>query len=46
MPLHRKYGLSASGRASFYVYNTNEEVDLLINGLKKALMYFGKIKSL
>ena len=46
MPLHRKYGLSASGRASFYVYNTNEEVDLLIDGLKKALMYFGKIKSL
>ncbi len=46
MPLHRKYGLSASGRASFYVYNTNEEVDVLIDGLKKALAYFGKVKSL
>lgn len=46
MPLHRKYNLSASGRASFYLYNTNEEVDMLIHGLKKALMYFGKTKSL
>ena len=46
MPLHRKYGLAASGRASFYVYNTNEEVDLLVDGLKKALTYFGKVKSL
>ncbi len=40
MPYHRKLGLIATGRASFYVYNTNEEVDILVHSLKKALAYF------
>ncbi|MBI4203229.1 MAG: cysteine desulfurase [Chloroflexi bacterium] len=40
MPYHRKLGLVATGRASFYVYNTNEEIDTLIQALKKALAYF------
>ena len=40
MPMHRKLGLAASGRASFYVYNTNEEVDFLIQALRDALRYF------
>ena len=35
-PLHDKYGLSASARASFYIYNTKDEVDLLINAINKA----------
>jgi cysteine desulfurase/selenocysteine lyase len=28
-PLHRRYGLDATVRASFYFYNTPEEVDQL-----------------
>ncbi|MBI4200519.1 MAG: cysteine desulfurase [Chloroflexi bacterium] len=40
MPLHRKLGLTASARASFYVYNVSEEVDTLVHGLKRALDYF------
>ena len=41
MPMHRKLGLSASARASFYIYNTNDDVDIFIQSLKKALDYFG-----
>ena len=41
MPMHRKLGLAASARASFYVYNTDEDVDALVLGLKKAIGYFG-----
>jgi cysteine desulfurase/selenocysteine lyase len=33
MPLHQKLGLPATSRASFYLYNTPAEVDLLIVGL-------------
>jgi cysteine desulfurase/selenocysteine lyase len=33
MPLHEKYGLPATARASYYLYNTAEEVDKLIDGL-------------
>ena len=40
MPLMRTLGVAASARASFYVYNTEEEVDLLVDGLKGALEYF------
>ena len=42
MPLVRSYGLTASARASFYVYNNEEEIDLLIDGLKEAERYFTK----
>lgn len=34
-PLYTKLGISGSVRASFYLYNTLEEVDFLINILKK-----------
>jgi cysteine desulfurase/selenocysteine lyase len=40
MPLHEKYGLPATTRASFYLYNTIEEVDCLIEGLDKVKQYF------
>ena len=41
MPLVRDVlGQPATARASFYVYNTEEEVDLLITALKKAIRYF------
>ena len=32
----RRYGTPATVRASFYVYNTNEEVDLLVASLARA----------
>ena len=32
-PLHRLLGISASTRASFYLYNTLEEIDLLVEGI-------------
>jgi cysteine desulfurase/selenocysteine lyase len=36
MPVHLKLGIPASTRASFYVYNTKEEIDRLVEGLEKA----------
>ena len=32
-PLHEKFGIPATTRASFYLYSTRDEVDALINGL-------------
>jgi cysteine desulfurase/selenocysteine lyase len=40
MPLHQRYQLAASTRASFYLYNTFEEVDHLIAGLYKVKEMF------
>ena len=40
MPLMRTLGVAATARASFYVYNTEEEVDLLVDAMKEALRYF------
>ena len=37
MPLHEKLGLSASCRASFYLYNTIDEVDYFVDALKAAV---------
>jgi len=34
MPLHEKFGLPATSRASFYLYNDYEDVDLLVIGLQ------------
>ncbi|GAB4218977.1 MAG: cysteine desulfurase [Candidatus Microgenomates bacterium] len=34
-PLHNFYGLNASCRASFYLYNDKEDVEKLIEGLKE-----------
>jgi len=39
-PLMERYGLPATARASFYVYTTKDEVDILVKGLKKALEIF------
>jgi cysteine desulfurase/selenocysteine lyase len=33
MPLHEKMGLTASSRASFYLYNTRDEVDKLVESI-------------
>lgn len=42
MILHKKLGINASVRASFYIYNTKQDVDKLINGLLKVKKVFGK----
>jgi len=40
-PLHERFGIPASARASFYVYTTPAEVDALVDGLKKVIAFFG-----
>jgi len=40
-PLHDKLGAPASARASFYIYNTTEEIDRLIEGVEAATELFG-----
>ena len=39
-PLMRKYDIWGTARASFYIYNTREEVDLLITALQKVRDFF------
>ena len=41
-PLIRYLGLPATCRASFYIYNTKDDVDKLVAGLKKAYEMFSK----
>ncbi|GAA2497832.1 cysteine desulfurase [Actinocorallia cavernae] len=41
-PIVRRYGIPATTRASFYVYNTPAEVDALIEGVRAAQKYFGE----
>jgi cysteine desulfurase/selenocysteine lyase len=36
-PLLTKFGITSSARASFYVYNTTEEIDILIQGIEKSV---------
>jgi cysteine desulfurase/selenocysteine lyase len=40
IPLHARLGLPASARASFYLYNTESEVDSLVRGLYKVKEVF------
>lgn len=40
MPLHARLGITASARASFYLYNTPEEIDKLVTALEKARRIF------
>jgi cysteine desulfurase / selenocysteine lyase len=39
-PLHRALGAQASTRATFYVYNTADEVDALADGVRQAQKFF------
>ncbi|MBP6864179.1 MAG: cysteine desulfurase [Candidatus Didemnitutus sp.] len=39
-PLMRKLGLASTTRASFYLYNTTEEVDRLVASLRKIQKFF------
>ncbi|MGE2737949.1 cysteine desulfurase [Mycolicibacterium vaccae] len=40
-PLHRRFGIAATARASFAVYNTADEVDRLVEGVRRAVEFFG-----
>lgn len=40
-PLMKWLDVSSTARASFYIYNTKEEIDALIEGLKLTKEYFG-----
>lgn len=42
MPLHESLGKTASARASFYLYNTLEEVDRLIEAVKETRQKFSR----
>jgi cysteine desulfurase / selenocysteine lyase len=42
LPLHRRFGLAATARASFAVYNTPDEVERLVAGVRRALDFFGR----
>jgi cysteine desulfurase / selenocysteine lyase len=41
-PLHRRFGIAATARASFAVYNTVDEVDRLVSGVRRAVEFFGR----
>jgi cysteine desulfurase/selenocysteine lyase len=42
LPLHRRFGLAATARASFAVYNTADEVERLVAGVRRAVDFFGR----
>jgi cysteine desulfurase/selenocysteine lyase len=39
-PLHDKFGITSTARASFYLYNTLDEVDRLVDGIYKVKTLF------
>jgi cysteine desulfurase/selenocysteine lyase len=41
MPLHEKFNLPATARASFYLYNTESEVDRLVEAIYQVKHLFG-----
>ncbi|OGC90792.1 MAG: cysteine desulfurase [candidate division Zixibacteria bacterium RBG_16_53_22] len=40
-PLMKRLGVSATVRASFYIYNTKDDIDRLVEALKAARRFFG-----
>jgi cysteine desulfurase/selenocysteine lyase len=40
-PLHRRYGVTATSRASTYLYTTEQEVDLFLDRLSGVRRFFG-----
>ncbi len=44
-PLHRRFGIPASARASFHLYNSGAEVDALVAGLLKVRRLFARSSS-
>ena len=43
-PLHRRYGIHGSTRASFSVYNAEAEVDAFIEAVQKTIDYFNSFR--
>jgi cysteine desulfurase/selenocysteine lyase len=43
MPLARRLGVPATARASFGIYNTRDEVDLLVQAIRHAREYLGHV---
>ena len=43
MPLHARLGVSATARASFYLYNTRAEIDVLAEGLLQVNALFASV---
>ena len=42
-PVMQRYGIPATARASFALYNTREEVEALANGIQKVKKVFGHV---
>ncbi|MDQ0159528.1 cysteine desulfurase [Alkalibacillus salilacus] len=42
-PLMKELNVVATARASFYLYNTKQDVDVFVEGLKKAKEFFGDV---
>jgi cysteine desulfurase/selenocysteine lyase len=42
-PLMKRLGVPATARASFYIYNTTDEADVLVRALEKANKLFGGV---
>jgi cysteine desulfurase/selenocysteine lyase len=40
-PLMRHLGLTSTTRASFYLYNTEQEIDVLVASMRRILKFFG-----
>ncbi len=43
-PLHQRFGVQSSTRASFYLYTTSAEIDALIDGLDYTISFFGRLR--
>jgi cysteine desulfurase / selenocysteine lyase len=43
-PLHERFGVQSSTRASFYLYTTRAEIDALIEGLNYTIAFFGGLR--
>jgi cysteine desulfurase/selenocysteine lyase len=43
-PLHERFGVQSSTRASFYLYTTRAEIDALIEGLDYTSAFFGGLR--
>ena len=41
-PLHERFGVQSSTRASFYLYTTSAEIDALVEGLHYTLRFFNR----
>jgi cysteine desulfurase / selenocysteine lyase len=42
-PLHRRFGIAATTRATFYLYNDLDDVTALLDGVRTAQRFFGTV---